>query len=166
MRPLPPLTVRLGVHSGPVLAGNVGSVERFNYTVMGDTVNLAARLEGVNRHYGTAILISDATFRQVEGAFMVRKLDRLRVKGRRQPVTVYELLGPAGESTPAWLAAFQAGLEAYRAQDWTAAIHHFEAVLRQKPGDGPARLFLQRCRHYQKEPPPPEWDGVFVLEEK
>jgi len=165
-RPLPPLTVRLGVHSGTVLAGNVGSVERFNYTVMGDTVNLASRLEGVNKHYGTAILISEATFRQVQGMFMVRELDRLRVKGRRQPVTVYELLGPGEQGTSAWLTAFQAGLMAYRARDWAEASRRFEEVLRQKPKDPPARLFLHRCRAFQVEPPPPEWDGLLVLEEK
>jgi adenylate cyclase len=163
----PPLIPRLGLHSGPVIAGNIGSLELFNYTAIGDTVNLAARLEGANKVYGTDILISDATCRRVEEAMLVRELDLIQVKGREQPVTVYELLGRRGHGgTPEWLHLFAAGREAYRRQVWEAAADHFQRVLRLKPDDRPAQVFLERCRKFGQEPPPLDWQGIFALEGK
>jgi adenylate cyclase len=166
-RGLPPLGIRMGLHAGPVVAGNVGSREHFNYTVLGDAVNLAARLEGVNRHYGTEILVSEDLCRQTGGAFLLRELDQVLVKGRARPVTVYELLGPrpaAGE--PPWVAAFAAGRAAYLERRWDLAAAHFQEVLSRKVDDGPAKLFLQRCRGYLEQPPPSDWQGVFILESK
>lgn len=163
----PPLIPRLGLHSGPVIAGNIGSLELFNYTAIGDAVNLAARLEGVNKVYGTNILISDSTCRRVEGVMLVRDLDLIQVKGREQPVAVYELLGRRGAGgTPEWLHLFEAGREAYRKQAWEAAADHFQRVLRLKPDDGPAQVFLERCRKFRLEPPPPGWQGIYALESK
>jgi adenylate cyclase len=166
VRGLPPLTARLGLHAGPLVAGNVGSRERFNYTVLGDTVNLASRLEGANKYYGTEILLSEAVYRLVAGQFLVRELDAIRVKGRKQPVTIYELRGEAVAVEPEWLTTFAAGREAYRGGDWDRAEKFFREVLRLKPEDAPAQAFLDRVRHYRAQPPPADWGGVFSLEGK
>jgi len=163
----PPLYPRLGVHSGPVIAGNIGSQELFNYTAIGDTVNLAARLEGANKVYGTNILLSGSTYRRVKEVMLARELDLIQVKGREQPVAVYELLGRLGEGGKwEWLLPFEAGREAYRRQAWEEAMDRFQAVLGLKPDDRPAQVFLERCRRFRQEPPPHDWQGIYTLESK
>jgi adenylate cyclase len=166
LRGLSPVRARVGLHAGPLIAGNVGSWERFNYTVLGDTVNLASRLEGVNKQYGTEILLSEAVQRLIAGHFLLRELDRIQVKGRVQLVTIYELLAGAPDEQPAWLKNFAAGREAYVNRDWDWAEGCFLEVLRLKPEDPPAQIFLTRLRHYREQPPPPDWEGVFILESK
>jgi adenylate cyclase len=159
------LGLSLGLHSGQVMAGNVGSRERFNYTIMGDTVNLAHRLQGLNRYYGTHLIVSDASRLQAGKSFFMRQLDQVQVRGRKKPVTIFELVWVApGESEPLWLSFFEAGRAAYRERDWHNAVLNFEEVIRLKPEDGPAALYLRRCRRYQEAPPPPDWKGVAVLE--
>jgi adenylate cyclase len=164
---LPSLGLRVGLHSGPVVAGNVGSHERFNYTILGDTVNVASRLERANRVYGTHTILSDATRIRAGAGLLVRELDTVQVQGRTQTVTIFELLPDALDTSPSvWLSLFKAGRLAYLHGDWPLACRCFEEVLDHKPGDGPALLYLTRCRQFQAIPPPPEWDGTTVLEGK
>jgi adenylate cyclase len=164
-RGLPPLSARLGLHAGPLIAGNVGSQERFNYTVLGDTVNLASRLEAVNKIYGTDILLSESVYRLLAGGCLVRELDTIRVQGRVQPVAIYELLAGA-DGEPEWLKIFSAGREAYRNCDWDQAEGYFQNVLRLKPADKPAQVFLNRVRLYRQHPPSSDWSGVLTLDSK
>ncbi|MBW1917015.1 MAG: CHASE2 domain-containing protein [Deltaproteobacteria bacterium] len=165
-RGLPRLSCRMGLHSGLVIAGNVGSRRRFNYTVMGDTVNLASRLEGVNKVYGTEILLSEATYRQVAHRFLIREVDLILVKGRSHPTAIYELLDYRAEEEPEWLLIFASGRAAYRHGQWALAQKCFQEVLRLKPTDSPTMVYLERCQQYQHLPPPPDWQGVFVLDSK
>lgn len=159
------LGLRLGLHSGPVMAGNVGSKEHFNYTILGDTVNLSHRLQEINRFYGTRLIISEDTQSQAGTGILVRELDRVQVRGRMQPVTIYELVWAApGEPMPLWLVSFQKARTAYLERDWRQAVMFFEEVLHLKPDDGPAILYLRRCWRYRVAPPPPKWQGVSILE--
>jgi adenylate cyclase len=161
------LGLRIGLHTGQVVAGNVGSKERFNYTIMGDTVNLAHRLQEINRHYGTHLILSDATRTLAGPGLLMRQLDQVQVRGRDQPVTIFELVWAVpGETEPLWLSVFEEGRAAYLARDWQKAARHFEEVIRLKPEDGPATLYLRRCRLYREAPPAPDWQGVAVLDSR
>ena len=158
-----------GVNTGPMIAGNVGSRRKTNYTVLGDAVNLASRLEGATKIYGVPILIGEGTRAAAGQAIAVRPVDVLQVKGKQQGVPVYELMGLTGALAPARRALLEAwlpALQAYRAGRFVEALAGFEAVQAAAPGDGPAVLYVARCRDLVARPPPPGWDGVHVLHDK
>jgi adenylate cyclase len=168
-RGLPELEIGIGVNSGPMSVGFVGSQDRFyNYTVMGDAVNLASRLEGANKAYGTRILIGPETFAAVHQRVVAREVDLVRVKGKREPVRIHELLGlaPATPAQQAFLSAFAWGFDAYRAQRWDEATAHFQEADRLRGGDPCSRVYVARCQAMRAAPPGPEWDGVFEMRSK
>jgi adenylate cyclase len=160
---------RAGVNSGNAVVGNMGSKHKYNYTVMGDMVNLASRLEGANKPYGTYLMISEFTYEEVKELVDVRELDLLTVKGKEQPVRVYEVLEEKGKTPAALLRMvehYDKGLALYRERDFAGAIAAFEAALVENPADRPSLMYIERCRHFLEEPPDQDWDGVWRLEEK
>jgi adenylate cyclase len=161
----PVLKARTGINSGPMLVGNLGSKYRFAYGVLGDHVNLGSRLEGLNKMYGSKILIGENTARLVKNEFLLRKIDVVRVKGRAQCVDVFELVAENGHEIPPphseALKEYAAGYEAYCDQHWDEAIGLFEKALESLPEDGPSRTMAERCRIYRETPPPDGWDCVF-----
>jgi adenylate cyclase len=160
------LRQRIGLNSGGALLGNIGSRRRFNYTVMGDMVNLASRLEGANRFFGTAVIASETTRRQPGDGFAWRELDAVRVKGRAGTVRIFEPLAPAdalGRDQIARMQAYAEGLACYRARDFAGAASHFAQFADRDP---PSRMLLERSRELAWHPPGPNWEPVNVLEEK
>ena len=162
------IAIGVGVNTGPVNVGNMGSDRRLAWTVMGDNVNLASRLEGMTKEYRVRIIISENTYAQVKSQFVAREVDKIRVKGKRHPVTIYELMGPMSElhQHEALLAAYNAALECYRTRDWREATGKFGELLFTYPQDGPTQVLLQRCVEFVDEPPEEDWDGVYVMKSK
>ncbi len=161
--------LRIGIATGEVLVGSIGSELMMSYTVMGDTVNLASRLEGANKEYGGRILVSEATIAGAAGAIEAREIDRLVTLGQTQPRAVYEIMAQKAELTPAQAELrdrFAEGLAAYRAQRWDDARGAFEAALKAVPGDGPSLTFIKRLEYFASAPPGDGWDGAWHLERK
>jgi len=155
------LRMRVGLNTGDVVVGNMGSRKRFNYTILGDAANLASRLEGANKAFGTEMMVSESTWRQASDHFSGRKLADLRVVGRKTAVGVYELTGFAGDAVPAWWEAFASGLTHFREGRFAEA----RAVFEKLPDDPAAQRYLHRCAQYCAQPPA-SWDGVWGLTEK
>jgi adenylate cyclase len=163
------LAMRVGIATGEVLVGNIGSTERLNYTVMGDTANLAARLESLNKQYGTQLMIAESTFEQARGAVVARPLDVVAVKGKVRPVRVYELLALASErdaEAEAVAADATTALDAYLARRFEAATAAWDRVLARRPGDRAATIMRARAEALAASPPGPDWTGVTVATEK
>ncbi|MEM6255772.1 MAG: adenylate/guanylate cyclase domain-containing protein [Cyanobacteria bacterium P01_D01_bin.156] len=161
--------LHIGLATGPLVVGNMGSEAAKAYTVMGDTVNIASRLKGVSQQYGATIVINEATQQQVADVMATRELDLIRVVGKEDAIHIYELLGRKDAQTAAdegAIAAFSQGLTAYRQQDWEQARQHFTQCLDQKPGDRPTLLYLDRITQLEANPPDTNWDGVWQLTRK
>ena len=166
----PRVQIGFGLNTDQVVSGNIGSPRRMDFTVIGDGVNLASRLEGANREYGTQLLISELTLAELDGSYLLREVDRLRVRGRQQPVAVFEVLDYAPPELLPHLryvvSLYNEGLERYRQRQWEAARRMFDEALQFKPDDGPAQLYRRRCEHFLLAAPPDAWDGVWVLTSK
>ena len=162
------IAIGIGVNTGPVNVGNMGSAKRLAWTVMGDNVNLASRLEGMTKEYRVRIIISENTYAQVKNQFVVREMDKIRVKGKQHPVTIYELMGPLSElhQHEALLTTYNTALECYRTHDWREAAGKFGQLLFSYPQDGPTQVLLQRCVEFIDDPPEKDWDGVYVMKSK
>ena len=165
----PEISVRIGINSGWLVVGNMGSQARLEYTVMGDTVNLASRLEGANKFYHTGIMLGPRTYELAARDIEAREIDRMRVKGKQEPVVVFELLARKG-CLPAErqrvMEAYGEGLESYKQRDFKTAAARFEAALALDPGDGPSQVYLERAKEYLVAPPPADWEGVYDLKSK
>jgi adenylate cyclase len=171
----PRLDIGIGLNTGVASVGNMGSALRYGYTALGDTVNLSSRLEGLNKDYGTHILVNETTYAAAKDeGFVFRELDLIRVKGKLQPVTIHELIGRAGEpstyGTPeevrTRLNAFLQARDLYRKRQWEEAQKTFQTVLDKWPDDGPSRTYWKRCQDYLFDEPPSGWDGVFTMTHK
>lgn len=160
---LPEMQVRIGINTGEAVVGNMGSENRFNYTAMGDNVNLASRLESINKQYGTFLMISEYTYELVKDQLVCRELDQIRVKGKNEPVRVYELVGKKGETdNEAKLKDYADALKLYRASKFEEAKAKFESLT----GDAPAKVFVKRCEDFINKPPASDWGGVWNFEVK
>src|SRR6266702_171155 len=167
---MPKLDIGIGLNTGVASVGNMGSALRYGYTALGDTVNLSSRLEGLNKEYGTHILVNETTYEGArEGGFLFRELDLIRVKGKLQPVRIYELMARRADASAngaagieARLAKFAEARALYQSRRWADAQAMFQQVLENWPDDGPSRTYWKRCQEYLFDEPPTGWDGVFT----
>tara|TARA_R110002110_G_scaffold216406_6_gene430419 strand:+ start:334 stop:2061 length:1728 start_codon:yes stop_codon:yes gene_type:complete len=165
---VPEISIRMGLATGNVIVGSIGSANKRNYTVIGDTVNLSSRLEGANKFYGTQSLICERTHELMGDGFVTRELDKLIVKGKTNAIRIFELVseGTPDPDTADAFGAFASGLQHYREGDWNKATSMFDDCLKARPDDQPAQIFLKRIEQLKENPPGPDWNGVWHLDAK
>ena len=163
-----PLDIGIGINTNPMVVGNMGSDRLFDYTVMGDSVNLGSRLEGANKNYKTNIIISEFTFERVKNEFVCMELDSVRVKGKTRPVRIYSLVGykDLPDIQTRAVNEFNQGIALYKERRWNEAVHIFENIGATDPDLYAAQVYLERCLELKKNPPPSDWDGVYVMTTK
>ncbi len=162
----PELRMRMGLCTGPAVVGNMGSKNRMDYTMMGDTVNTAARLEGANKAYGIYTLVSESTYNDTSDKIIGREIDLIYLVGKTDPVTIYEIMGypeDVDDYLRKTLSFYSKGIKAYRNRDWNEAVNFFNNALETTPEDGPSKTMLERCNEYKVNPPPEDWNGIFTL---
>jgi adenylate cyclase len=166
----PELTARVGINSGVMVVGNMGSNKIFDYTVMGDNVNLGSRLEGANKVYGTYIMCSEATRKIVAHAIITRELDLIQVKGKTEGILVHEVVAKLADgisdAKKQAIELYHQGLEAYKKKQWDVGIGLFNEALMHDPLDPPSKVYIERCMEFKDNPPPEDWDGIFTMRTK
>jgi len=163
-----PMDIGIGINTGPVMVGNMGSDQRFDFTAMGDSVNLGSRLEGANKAYKTNIIISEFTFEIVKNEFLCMELDSVRVKGKKQPVKIYRLAGykDQPDTQEEIVNQFNQAINLYKKRKWDKAIHIFENITAMDPDLYAAEVYIERCLDLKNNPPPTGWDGIYVMTTK
>jgi adenylate cyclase len=165
----PYFSTRIGLNTGKMIVGNIGSASRTDYTAIGDSVNIASRLEGINKIYGTQIIISESTYQEVKTNVVARELDELKVKGKQLPLKIYELIairGNESDETLKIISLFGEGLENYRHQNWIEAKQKFSEVLKIDENDGPSKMYIDRCNILENNEISPNWDGIYIAQNK
>jgi adenylate cyclase len=160
-----PFYTRIGIHTGEAVVGNMGYSERFNYTAIGDTVNIASRLEGANKIYGTGIIVSEYTYRQCRDHFDFRRLDKISVAGRVGSMDIYELCAVKNDiekNLKKFFGYYETGLQYYFDKNFKEAYKYFAHILKNYPDDKPSKVMSTRCLRYLKSPPPDDWIGVYI----
>jgi adenylate cyclase len=165
-----PIDIGVGLNTDSIVSGNIGSPKRMDYTVIGDGVNLASRLESACKEYGARILISENTANKLRGTYRMREADRVIVKGKSEPSSIFEVLDYHTDETfpnmRECVELFRAGLAFYRARDWDKAEFSFQTALSWNPGDGLSKIYLERIEEMRKHPPGDDWNGVWVMTHK